>query len=164
MTSKLFWNAFRLYDLLFKKYYYAHPITFDLATKCFSVDKWTRAKFLPIITSYCLVVFYSLLTCFNGILCLFENIPVHYSLINIWFTGISWNLLFITAAFLSKPGYVLIESFNTLLKEELKNKRQNEGNSRKNQQDSQVTWSYIFTCFVKGKGKNHLTHFMEFLI
>lgn len=122
MTSKIFWNAFNLHNLTFEKILYAHPLTFDLTTKSFSVDNWNCRKYIPFIFSYFLIVLYFLLSCFAALLGAFKHVPLHYALLNMCIAAVCWNLLFSSITFLTTPGQTLFEALNALLKEDINNK------------------------------------------
>lgn len=122
MTSKIFWNAFKLNILTFERILYAHPIRFNLQTKSFTVDNWKRAKYIPLIISYGVVALYLLLSFFNAILGAFEHVPLHYALCNSCVAAVSWNMLFASITFLSNAGQALFEALNALFKEDINNK------------------------------------------
>lgn len=155
MTSELFWNAFKLHNILFERFLYPDPISFDVNTRSYSVDNWKRPKYIPFIASYCLIAAYQLLTCFSAFLYSFDDVPLNYSFINLWFMGANWNVQFTHLTFISSAGKALLQTYNALLREDINNKRksnQNINKSKEKQKPDQSIWLYTLSSITNQKG------------
>lgn len=117
MTSKLFWKSFYLHNNTVEKILYPHPIVFNWNTKSFMVNNLQTAKYIPFIASQILIASYFLICCFIGVLYHWKMVPLKIALLNIFFAGLCWNMLFYNAVHTSVSGQLYLESVNAIFRE-----------------------------------------------